>query len=377
MPAQGTDVITEMARVAALESRIKILTEQMDKSRKEATAINDAEASITVLQRQRDLEEQHYRRFIQNLEQSRIDEKLGSGKVSNISMIQKPSPPLKAPSKRLKAMAGALFGGLIAGLALAFLLELCLDHSLKRPVEVESRLGLPLFLSIPQMTHNGKSRRLKTPGTHRLLNANGESKPVEQDHEIAKAAGNGGGPPANGGAAMRAFADALRDRLTLYFEVKNLKHKPKLVALTSCSPGAGVTTLAAGVAASLSEGGDGNVLLVDMTAAQGAAHHYYRGKLECGLDDALESEKRSGALMQDNLYVVSEGGNHDQLPRMLPKRFTSLVPKLKASDYDYIIFDMPPISQISITPKLARFMDAVLMVVESEKTDREAARRDL
>jgi len=63
------------------------------------------------------------------------------------------------------------------------------------------------------------------------------------------------------------------------------------------------------------------------------------------------------------------------LPRMLSKRFTNLVPKLKASNYDYIIFDMPPISQISITPKLARFMDTVLMVVESEKTDRESARR--
>ena len=41
------------------------------------------------------------------------------------------------------------------------------------------------------------------------------------------------------------------------------------------------------------------------------------------------------------------------------------------SDYDYIIFDMPAISQISITPKLARYMDMVLMVIESEKTNRD------
>jgi len=43
---------------------------------------------------------------------------------------------------------------------------------------------------------------------------------------------------------------------------------------------------------------------------------------------------------------------------------------LKASNFDYIIFDMPPVSQISITPRLAGFMDLVLMVIESEKTDR-------
>jgi Mrp family chromosome partitioning ATPase len=48
---------------------------------------------------------------------------------------------------------------------------------------------------------------------------------------------------------------------------------------------------------------------------------------------------------------------------------------MKASDYDYIIFDMPPVSEISITPRLARFMDMVLLVIESEKTSRDAAMR--
>jgi Mrp family chromosome partitioning ATPase len=51
------------------------------------------------------------------------------------------------------------------------------------------------------------------------------------------------------------------------------------------------------------------------------------------------------------------------------------VPKLKASDYDYIIFDMPPVSQTTITSKVARFMDMVLMVIESDKTDRDVAKR--
>ena len=51
----------------------------------------------------------------------------------------------------------------------------------------------------------------------------------------------------------------------------------------------------------------------------------------CGLDDALELSKRDNALVQDNLYVVSEMPNGDDtLPRVLPKRFKHLVPKLKA-----------------------------------------------
>jgi Mrp family chromosome partitioning ATPase len=73
--------------------------------------------------------------------------------------------------------------------------------------------------------------------------------------------------------------------------------------------------------------------------------------------------------------VVTESSSEDSLPRVLPKRFNSLVSKLKASDFDYIIFDMPPMSQISITPRLARFMDMVMVVVESEKTDRDVVQR--
>ena len=84
----------------------------------------------------------------------------------------------------------------------------------------------------------------------------------------------------------------------------------------------------------------------------------------------LEDETRETALVQENLYVVNANSNGDHLPRILPKRFASLVPKFKASDFDYIIFDMPPISQTSITLRLAGFMDTVLLVVESEKTKR-------
>ena len=52
-----------------------------------------------------------------------------------------------------------------------------------------------------------------------------------------------------------------------------------------------------------------------------------------------------------------------------------LIPKLRASDYDYIIFDMPAVTQTSLTPRLARVMDMVLLVIESEKTNQDVARK--
>jgi Mrp family chromosome partitioning ATPase len=181
--------------------------------------------------------------------------------------------------------------------------------------------------------------------------------------------------PWDHGHPLHRFYAGLRERLIVNFEVRNLTHNPKLVAVTSCSKGAGVSSIAAGLAASLSETGDGNVLLVDMNVEQHTARQFYKGQPGCGLDAALEADTMGNAMVGENLYVASEAGNGEQLPRVMPKRFASLMPKLKASDYDYIIFDMPAVSQTSMTPRLAGLMDMVLLVIESEKTSREAVQR--
>jgi Mrp family chromosome partitioning ATPase len=51
------------------------------------------------------------------------------------------------------------------------------------------------------------------------------------------------------------------------------------------------------------------------------------------------------------------------------------MPNLKASDFDYIIFDMPQLSQTSPTWGMAAFMDKLLLVVEAEKDNREFIKR--
>ena len=57
------------------------------------------------------------------------------------------------------------------------------------------------------------------------------------------------------------------------------------------------------------------------------------------------------------------------------KKFFSLVPNLKASDFDYIIFDMPPLGQTSPTLGMAPFMDKLLVMVTAGKDNRETVKR--
>ncbi len=360
--AQAYDPVAEAAQLNALEAKIKTLNAQLGAVQAQVDAADQMEGTILELKRRKELEETNYKYYAASLEQSRISEALGNGAVSNISEIQTPTPPFIDWLKTYKVMGGLAGGGIAAGLAWAFLIEMVLDRSVRRPVDVERILHLPLFLSIPKLSHR-KVRRVGSP----------LGLPAVKDHDSPGVREGAALAPLDGSPALHPFHETLRDRLIGYFESKNLTHKPKLVAVTGLGRGTGVTTIAAGLAGSLSETGEGNVLLVDMTQGQGSAQQFSKGKPVCGLEELLDA--RDSGQIDRNLYVVAEGPGDNKLTRILPQRFNKLVPKLKASNFDYIIFDMPPVSQISITPRLAGFMDMVLLVIESEKADQELVQR--
>lgn len=368
----GVDFDGQNAQIVALEARIKLLNAQLESVRADAAVVDQMEVEIMQLTRQKQQQEDSFRNLSASLERMRISDALGSGSVTNILIVQNPAPPSRDNSKTMKVVAGLSVAGLALGLGWAFLIELLFDRSVRRPAQVERMLNLPLLISIPKLT----AKQLAI-GVHPASLALPGPKPGSTP-PMGKPALNGGSAAPLAPAIvpehpLHPFHETLRDRLIGYFESVNLTHKPKLVAVTGLANHSGVTTTAAGLAASLSETGDGNVLLVDMTVGQGSAQQFYQGKVVCGLEQVLDA--RNTAQIENNLYVVGEEPGGERLSRILPNRFNKLVPKLKASNFDYIIFDMPPVSQISITPRLAGYMDMVLLVLESEKTDQHLVQR--
>ena len=366
------DLRTESEQVAALKVKIQTLNSQFSQVWAEATNFDKIRSSISELEQKREVVTTNLKYFMNNLEESRIDEALGEDRAANISIYQTPSPPVKGWSKQFKKkVAIVAVGGILAGLALAFFIEFFWDRSIKRPADVETKLRLPLFVSIPDITKNGH-RPLAINKTLLLKEGKGGDRQTAGRDSLPPEAGL---DSANRRHPLRRFYEGLRDRLLVYFEVKNLPHKPKLVGVTSCGRGAGVSSIATGVAASLSELGEGNVLLVDMNIEGGAAQHFHKGKPDCGLDSALQAETKEKALVRENLYVATESMRSDELPQVLPKRFAGLISKIRSSDYDYIIFDMPPVAETTTTFRAARLMDMMLLVVEAEKTNQDVVRR--
>jgi len=351
--ATGTnqvDFTGESTRVKALEARAKVLTTQMQIIRTDMAGLEQAETEIAELMRQRMVEEAQFLSYSKSLEQARIQENMGAGKIINIGEVQAPSFPTRSRKETKKLMLQVAGAAIALGLGLAFGMDLVLDPSIKRPQEIETRLKLPLFFWLPVA-----KKRKGVPA----------AKPQDAGTEVKVW---------NGLGTLRPYFEAMRDRLIQYFEAGNLTHKPKLVAVTSCGDGSGASSVAKGLAMSLAEAGDGNILLVDMTHDHGSAQAFSKSE-GLGLPEALELGTRDSAQVQDKLYLAKSDELSGGLQNAIPRRFTHLVPKMKASDYDFIIFDLPPVNATSITARLAGFMDLVLEVAEAEKTNRDTVKR--
>jgi len=206
-----------------------------------------------------------------------------------------------------------------------------LGRILKCPEDVEAKLKMELLLSLPYVRRNKNGF-----DAHTAL----------QDH-----------------------FNALRDHLIMYIMSLHTMHIPKLIGVTSCGKGAGGSTVAAGLAIACSKTQNGNALLVDVNISYGTAIHFYRGQ---PLGDLNQSD--GDARVEEYRYVTKEPREDNNKAGSSPAdKFSRWLMKFKASNYDSIIFEMPPMSPISITPGLAYYMDAVLLVFEARKTKLELA----
>ncbi len=355
------DPLTESARLAGTEARTEALRKRVQELHEQMKQLGELAPMIGDLERKKELEENNYKYFANTLEKARVDEALDPSKIPNISAVQRPSPPSAVTSKRNKiALACVPPEVWRLGIAFALLRELILNQTLKRPSELEAQLHTSLLLSIPDASSNG----------HLALPPGGQS----DSSTAIVPSGRGNLAPWDAGHFIRVYCEAIRDRIGLYFDLHQLTHKPKLVGVTSFSQGAGTSTLAAGLAAALSETDEGKVLLVDVNLGPDHVHPFFKGKPAYPLTTALQPPTPMDAA-SENLYLATVGNSQTGLAQLGLKKFFDLMPNLKASDFDYIIFDMPPLASTSPTWGMAAFMDKLLLVVEADKNNRDLVKR--
>lgn len=350
------DIMAERARLAGAEAKEKALTENLDRVKKQVEAFSQVETQIAQLERKKEMEEKNYMYFESSLEKARVDEALDPTKMPNISVVQKPSPPMRIIGEVRKVVIGLSAGGLVTGLVLALLCGMVLDGSIKRPYEIEEVLRLPLLMAIPDF---GQRKRITFGRPRRSQKASEEALVSPKDRVPTE---------------FRPFAEAIRDRLLLYFELAQMQHRPKLVGITGCESGVGVSTLASGLAASLSATGVGRILLVNMDCEEEKIRGFFEGRTHRSLTQVIRNTATDAA-GTGNLELACAGSAEGHVAQVLPSQFYELVPSLRASGFAYIIFDMPPLDEGSVTLALAGSMDKTVLVVEAGRSQAHLVRR--
>ena len=309
--AAQPDITSERASLAGLESKVAALKTRMIGLQARAKTISEVAPRIEELERKAEVEETNYKHSEASLQKARIDETLDPSRMPNISVVQSPSPAMKAKRNLQKILLGIAGSGFAVGIGLALLIELMLDKTIKRSLELEKQLRIPLLMSIPYLNLSRSPLRLGNVTEGSEIASGEDPEEIRGTHDS--------------GALLKPFCEAIRDRLGVFFQANNMSYKPKLVAVTGLGKNAGASTLAAGLAGALSESSEGKVLLVD------------------------------------NLVSV--------------KGFYNMLAEFKRSDLDYVVFDMPALGDTSATLPLSGFMDTMLLVVEAGKSNRDAVKR--
>ncbi len=348
-----------VSRVPAISARLNTLKDQLAQALEESKRIDTYENTVRQLERRKELDETTFKYFSTALEQAKIDNNLSAAMLNNISVIQHPSIASPAPEKPIK-MAAA--GGLPIALVLlyVFSIELLWPKGFARPKDIESALKLPLIGVIPAFQSRRGKKRVNGDGQGLVKAQNGA--PLEV-------------MPWDDNDAMLPYYEALRDRLEMSYQGDT--HKPKIVGITSCSPGAGVTRLATGVAAALSRDFQREVLYIGLEKNKVALSAFSKGRpsaLGESIGDAPGESDLPMKPVHENLMSLANTGRN-LVGASAVQSFCELMPRLKTSNYDYIIFDLPPLSQTSGSLRLATQMERTVLVVEAEETSRDKAAR--
>lgn len=350
-PAFNLEV--ELAEIAACEAKVEALRASLAELEEKAARFRQAMPLLAEAERTREIEESNYKYMGTSLEKAETDAAMNPGNIPYINFFEPATPPVPDAGKRNRIALAIAGSGPALASGLVLLSGLFLNRTIRRPREFERRVGLPLMLSIPYCDSRRRPALSGGPSAMPALReANGSGRtsadePWTDDHFI------------------RPYAEAIKDRVNLFFEMNRIVRVPKLIAVTGISRGAGASTLAAGLAAALSRDGDGKVLMVDMNIEHGASHPFFAGRPSSGLSHALEAS-RDLKPAADNLFLaVSDSGDHRTLSTSVQK-LARMIPDIKMGEFDYVIFDMPPLTQTSPTAVVSGLMDKVLVVVAPE-----------
>jgi capsular exopolysaccharide synthesis family protein len=154
---------------------------------------------------------------------------------------------------------------------------------------------------------------------------------------------------------------------------------PRTVVFSGATHGDGCTTICASAAQALAVQTPGSVCLIDANFRRPSLHRLFNLDGRVGLAEALGHSGPVRSYAQQtgtqNLWLVpsgsAEAGSTSPLAsERLRPRFADF-----RAEFDYVLIDAPPVSLYPDAVLLGQLADGVILVVESNSTRRETARK--
>lgn len=334
---------------AALETELGLKAE-LEKQKQEAYRMNDAGMQLAILKREFESSRDLYEDLMKKLKESGIVAGLHSTNVDVIDPAEVPIGP--AEPRVLLNLAVGLMLGMFGGIGLAFLLE-NLDTTITAPEHGDILANLPVLGVVPHMDLNASRGQKQLSSEEKLL-------------------------PFLLSRPESHFAEAFRAlRTTLLLSSPGAP--PKVMIVSSATPGEGKTTVSVNCALALAQKGS-RVLLVDADMRRSGAQGHLRLMGDLGLSSCLAGTLEAAQLIKPlpggmGLDVLPAGQRPPNPVELLDSsRMRALLGQWRG-EYDHIIIDTPPLVGLSDALVLSPLADAVLLVARSGKTTRQSLRR--
>ncbi|HST10715.1 MAG TPA: polysaccharide biosynthesis tyrosine autokinase, partial [Terriglobales bacterium] len=332
-----------------------MLREEFDKQKQEANKLNESAIEYTLLKRDVDVNRQLYEGLLEKLKEAGVTAGLKSNNIRVVDVARTPTYPTEPNIPR--NLAFALMLGLTSGIGLAFLLE-NMDNTVRTTEQAQVISGLPALGMLPMGSKNGTDSAGK-----KLLTLASSREAVELVTQ------------ARPQSQMAESYRALRTSLLL----SNLGTPPKVIMITSARPQEGKTTTSINTAIVLAQKGV-RVLLVDADLRRPSVHKTLGMGPRSGLSNVLTGSitlehaiTRSPIL--SNLFVLPAGTPPPNPAELLASsNMRDLLTDLR-EHYDHIVIDTPPTLSVTDAVVLSQRVDAIILVIRSSKTTKQALRR--
>jgi len=358
-----TKIIETETEIEAFSARVQKLKEIVDQYSAKLETLPDRSLELARLERNRRLDENIYLMMKEKYEESRITRAGEIGKVRIVDEAIDPISPI-SPKKKMNLILGVLIG-LGLGVGITFFLEY-LDNSIRTGEDVE-RLKIPILGSIPEIKADESNGAWK-PNIFRVKKSKGRKKAETGD--IADRLITHIRPKSPISEAYRS--------LRTQIQYSKSENPPKTILVSSPGPGEGKSTSVTNLAIAMAQMGSKTVL-TDADLRRPVLHSLFGMKRENGLSNYLVGKSSVDEIVKttkiQNLDLITTGILPPNPSEILSSQRMKLFIDELSQKYDYVFFDSPPIIAVTDALVLAPSMDGMILVLRSDRTDKDAALR--